>query len=73
MLVCDLEQAIMAMWSTQDDLELLYYAHGDRSPAMTNDEVANSLLGLISIHEMRSQKCFELFEKYVKEKNETQV
>lgn len=64
----ELEQAIMACEGTKDDMELLYYNYGDRNPPMTEDEVSNTILGLISLHEMRSQRCFELFEKFIGEK-----
>jgi hypothetical protein len=60
--IFDLEQAIMSMWGTKEDLELLYRNVMDRSPEMTTDEIANVLLGLISLHDMRSQQCFEIFE-----------
>jgi hypothetical protein len=35
----------------------------DREEVMTEDEVANALLGIISLHDMR---CSELFDTYTK-------
>jgi hypothetical protein len=33
----------------------------------TNDEIANALLGLKSLTHMRGEKCFELFESFIRE------
>ena len=60
--IFDLEQAIMSVWGTKEDLELLYSNVMDRNPEMTTDEIANTLLGIISLHSMRSEKCFDIFE-----------
>jgi hypothetical protein len=65
----EVEDAIMACWGTVEDIELLYHNHGDRDPQMTVDEVSNTLLGLMSLHDMRSQKCFALFQKLVNEED----
>lgn len=59
----DLEQAILAAWSTKEDLQLLY-SNMDR---MSEDEVQNTILGIIELHELRSLKAFDLFEKLLKE------
>jgi len=49
----DLEQAIQLLWQTSDDLELFFKYHGDAEQPMTEDEVANTLLGLKMLHDMR--------------------
>ena len=49
----DLEQAIMQCWQTSDDLELFFRYHGDAPTPMTEDEVANTLLGLKLLNDMR--------------------
>ena len=59
----DLEEKIMNAWSTKEDLELLMRHYMDRAEVMTEDEVANALLGIISLHDMR---CSELFDTYTK-------
>jgi hypothetical protein len=33
----------------------------------TNDDIANVLLGLKSLMQMRGEKCFELFESFIRE------
>jgi len=49
----DLENAIQQVWQTSDDLELFFRYHGDVSIPMTEDEIANALLGLKVLHDMR--------------------
>jgi hypothetical protein len=49
----DLENAIQLLWQTSDDLELFFKYHGDAEKPMTEDEVANTLLGLKMLHDMR--------------------
>jgi hypothetical protein len=49
----DLETAIQQVWQTSDDLELFFRYHGDVSIPMTEDEIANALLGLKMLHDMR--------------------
>jgi hypothetical protein len=55
----DLEDAIYKVWQTADDIETLYKYHGDADKPMTEDEVANTLLGLKQLHEMR---CWQLLD-----------
>jgi hypothetical protein len=49
----DLEQAIMMCWQTSEDLELFFRYHGDAPKPMTEDEVANTLLGIKLLNDMR--------------------
>ena len=49
----DLEQAIMQCWQTSDDLDLFFRYHGDAPNPMTEDEVANTLLGIKMLNDMR--------------------
>lgn len=55
----DLEDAIHKAWQTADDIDTLYRYYNDADKPMTEDEVANSLLGLKQLHEMR---CWELLD-----------
>lgn len=57
----DLESAIMKAWQIVDDLDTFYRYHGDAEKPMTEDEVANTLLGLKQIQEMR---MWELMDTY---------
>lgn len=58
--IFDLEQSIMKTWGTSDDLNMLYENVMEKE--MSKDEIANTLLGIISLHNMRSEKCFDIFE-----------
>jgi hypothetical protein len=49
----DLEQAIQMVWQTSDDLELFFKYSLDAPKAMTEDEYANTILGLKQLHDMR--------------------
>lgn len=60
----DLEQAILAMWSTKEDIDLVTSRFLDGAP-MTEDEMANALIGLSALHDMRSQRAFDIFEKLI--------
>ena len=60
-----LEEKIMAAWGTADDLQLLYAAMLDGPEPMTPDQIANALLGIKSLHEMRSKELFKTFETLI--------
>jgi hypothetical protein len=55
----DLEDHVYKVWQTADDIETLYKYHGDAERPMTEDEVANALIGLKQMHEMR---CWQLMD-----------
>lgn len=61
----DLEQAIIRLWGTDEDINLLYESVMDKDP--TTDDIANTLIGLKYMMHMRGEKCFELFEQFTKE------
>ena len=60
-----LEEAIIRLWSTDEDINLLYENIMEKD--MTKDQIANTLLGLKSIVQMRGEKCFDLFETFSRE------
>jgi hypothetical protein len=61
----DLEQAIIRLWGTDEDIELLYASVMEKNPS--KDDIANALLGLKTIIQLRGEKCFELFETFTRE------
>lgn len=63
----DLEQAIFAAWGTKDDINAIN-THVLEDSNVTNDRIANMLIGLELLHELRMQKVFSLFERLVAEK-----
>lgn len=61
----DLEQSILKAWNVVDDLELLYerVMEGEE---INRDELANILLGMVGVSNMRFEKCFSIFEALVR-------
>jgi hypothetical protein len=57
----DLESAIMKVWQTGDDIDLLFRHMYDAETPMTEDEVANALVGIKALHDMR---MWELNDTY---------
>ena len=60
--IFDLEQSIMQCWNVCDDIDLLYSQTMDRSTPLTQDEMANILLGMKSLYHLKFEKCFGEFE-----------
>ena len=67
----DLEQQILQCWNVSDDIDLLYENVLDASHELTPDEIANYLLGMKQMCEMRFHKLFKTFEKLLKEHHES--
>jgi hypothetical protein len=64
----DLEEAIMNLWSSDQDVDTLFKYYYDRQGEVDVEEVANALLGIKQLIHMRGMLAFELFEKLIKEK-----
>ena len=62
----DLEEAIMAAWQTEKDIELVYESLYEEL-AIDNDVFANFMLGLAYLHSARMSKVWSAFEGYLKE------
>lgn len=56
----ELEQAIMGCWNVTDDIDLIYAAVMNRD--MSEDDIANLLLGLKSLYQLKFERLFETFE-----------
>jgi len=63
----DLEQQIMKCWNVTDDMDLLYRRYYNTDD-MTKDDVANFLLGLITVYNCRFEEMFDTFSKLVKQR-----
>lgn len=62
----DLEQAIMAAWTTADDLELAAeLVLEDNLNGFSDDDLTNMLEGIKSVHQLRMQKLMHVFEDLV--------
>ncbi len=62
----DLEQSILRCWNVTDDIDMLYRRLMD-GPEMTQDEIANYLLGMSTITNVRFEETFAQFEALAKE------
>ena len=60
--IFDLEQSILQCWNVCDDIDLIYSQVMERSPPLTQDELANILLGIKSLYQIKFDKCFGEFE-----------
>jgi hypothetical protein len=58
----DLEQAIMVVWQTKDDMQLLY----NNIESLDEDQTLNTLLGLIELTDLRCKALFEAYERVLK-------
>ena len=61
----DLEQHIMQAWITSEDLDLFLWKLMDAPEEMSEDDIANMLIGIKSIHEARMNKLWHCFEEMV--------
>lgn len=63
----DLEDKITAAWQTENDIDLIYRRLCDAPSPMTEDDIANAMLGLRSIFNMRMDELWEVFTKMIEE------
>jgi hypothetical protein len=63
----DLEDAIMRLWSSDQDVETVFKYYYDRQGEVDVEEMANALLGIKQLIHMRGELAFELFERLIKE------
>ena len=59
----DLEQAIMVVWATADDLKLFSEAYYDGERVMTVDEAFNHMEGIRCMLELRMEKLFDTYKR----------
>jgi len=64
----NLEAEIMNVWNTKDDLESITSRMMDDPDPMSEDDIANVLIGLSELHDIRCKKLFNVFESMVKDK-----
>jgi hypothetical protein len=59
-----MEENIMQAWGITDEINLVYETLMEKD--MTKDEIANALLGIVTMGNIKMQRVFEEFEKSVK-------
>ena len=69
----NLEAEIMSVWNTKDDLQSITSRMMDDPDPMTEDDIANVLIGLSELHDIRCKKLFNVFETMVKERRFTEM
>ena len=66
----NLEAEIMNVWNTKDDLQSITgRMMDDPDGPMTEDELANVLVWLSELHDIRCKKLFNVFESLVRNHN----
>ena len=64
----DLEEEIMNIWQTEDDLDAVVHRMMEDPDPIPNKEIANLLIAVSKLHDLRCQKLFDVFEKMVQDK-----
>lgn len=64
MIQYDLEQQIMRCWAVCDDIQDLRKFRSERE--LTEDELDNYLLGLVSLYHIKFEYLFSMFEQMLK-------
>lgn len=60
----DLEQQIMGCWNIVEDLNTLYSSVMEDG-SLTKDKIANILLGLADLYQIKFDKTFSTFEELI--------
>ena len=69
MIVHELEEKIMNVWGTADDLDVVLHWIDDEENKQSptdDDRLMNMIIGIKSLHVLRSKMLFEEFEKVLK-------
>jgi hypothetical protein len=61
----ELEQEIMRCWNVTEDIDVLYRTVMEKD--LTKDQIANALLGMKILYEMKFDEMFQTFEKLIAE------
>lgn len=70
----DLEQQIMECWNVTTDLKRVYeYLLDAPLEPGREDKIANMLMGMEALYEVKFDRCFRTFEKLLKEQHDQQT
>ena len=73
MIVHELEEKIMNVWGTADDLDVVLHWLDDEENNLSpteDDCLMNMIIGIQALHQQRSKMLFEEFEKVLKSNGE---
>lgn len=62
----NLEEKLMGCWCITEDLDTLF-EYVMEAETLDRDFISNYLLGLKTIYDLKHSKCFEEFEKVIRE------
>jgi len=62
----DLEDRIMECWNVTSDIKIVYEEHLDSPTPMSEDEIANILIGMEYLYNRKFQRLFEAYEEICK-------
>ena len=65
----DFEQQLLECWNVTKDIKTVYEGVCDSSPPMTEDQIANALLGLETLYELKFNKLWSIFENGVSQQS----
>ena len=65
----DFEQQLLDCWNVTKDIKTVYEGVCDSSPPMTEDQIANALLGLETLYELKFNKLLSIFENGVSQQS----
>ena len=69
----DLEQRIMECWMVVDDIRVIYTRHLDGDKPLTEDELANILIGMEKLYDIKFYNLLSTYEKLLKELHESKI
>lgn len=64
----DLEDAMSQMTNLEDDIDVILHSYMDARIRPTEDDIANMLIGVKSLHSARYQRMWQVFEQLIEEK-----
>jgi hypothetical protein len=65
----DFEQQLLDCWNITKDLKTVYEGICDSSPALTEDQTVNALMGLETLYELKFNKLWSMFENGVNQRS----
>jgi len=61
----DLEEALSSLYNMSDDIDIVLHSYMDSKVRLTEDDLANMLIGVKALHNARYQKMWEIFEELI--------
>ena len=65
----DFEQQLLECWNVTKDIKTVYEGVCDSSPPMTEDQIANALMGLETLYELKFNKLWSMYENGVNQQS----